>query len=71
VDATDAAIWTLRRPDGTVAGYFGACGASMRAVEKAARDDYRRRATADFIVIGPVDGVTASAVFLYRACVSK
>jgi hypothetical protein len=45
VDATDAAIWTLRRPDGTVAGYFGACGASMRAVEKAARDDYRRRAS--------------------------
>jgi hypothetical protein len=45
VDTTDAAIWTLRRPDGTVAGYFGACGASRRAVEKAARDDYRRRAS--------------------------
>jgi hypothetical protein len=30
-----------------------------------------RSPTADFIVIGPVDGVTASTVFLYRACVSK
>lgn len=42
VDTTDAALWALRRPDGTVAGYFGAWGASRRAVEKAAREDYRR-----------------------------
>jgi hypothetical protein len=45
VDTTDAAIWTLRRHDGTVAGYFSAWGASRRAVERAARDDYRRRAS--------------------------
>lgn len=45
VDTTDAAVWTLRRPDGTVAGYFGAWGASRRAVERAARDDYHKRAT--------------------------
>jgi len=45
VDTTDAAIWTLRRRDGTVAGYFSVWGASRRTVERAARDDYRRRAT--------------------------
>jgi hypothetical protein len=44
VDTTDAAIWILRRPDGTVAGYFGVWGASRRAVERAARDDHRSRA---------------------------
>jgi hypothetical protein len=44
VDTTDAAVWTLRRSDGTVAGYFGAWGASKRALERVARDDYRKRA---------------------------
>jgi hypothetical protein len=43
MDTTDAAVWILRRPDGTVAGYFGAWGASRTAVERAARDDHRRR----------------------------
>ena len=45
MDTTDAAVWILRRPDGTVAGYFGVWGANRRAVERAARDDHRRRAT--------------------------
>jgi hypothetical protein len=44
VDTTDAANWILRRPDGTAAGYFGVWGISKRAVERAARDDHRRRA---------------------------
>ena len=44
VDTTDAAIWILRRPDGTVAGYFGVWGASRKALERAARDDHRSRA---------------------------
>jgi hypothetical protein len=48
VDTTDAAIWILRRPDGTVAGYFGAWGASRRAVERAARDDHHRRRARHF-----------------------
>jgi hypothetical protein len=26
MDTTDAAVWILRRPDGTVAGYFGVWG---------------------------------------------
>jgi hypothetical protein len=45
MDTTDAAIWILRRPDGTVAGYFGVWGANRSTVERAARDDHRRRAT--------------------------
>jgi hypothetical protein len=45
IDTTDAAVWILRRPDGTVAGYFGVWGANRRAVERAASDDHRRRAT--------------------------
>ena len=44
VDTTDAAVWILRRPDGTVAGYFGAWGASRRALERVAGEDYRKRA---------------------------
>jgi hypothetical protein len=44
VDTTDAAIWVLRRPDDTVAGYFGAWGVSKSVIERAARTDYRKRA---------------------------
>jgi hypothetical protein len=43
LDTSDVAIWALRRPDGTVAGYFSAWGTSRRAVERTARDDYRSR----------------------------
>ena len=43
LDTSRAASWVLRRPDGTAAGYFGAWGVSREAVEKAAREDHRKR----------------------------
>lgn len=43
LDTRPAASWVLRRPDGTAAGYFGAWGASREAVERTAKDDYRKR----------------------------
>ena len=43
LDTSRTASWVLRRPDGTAAGYFGAWGARQEAVERAARDDHRKR----------------------------
>ena len=42
-DTIDAAIWVLRRPDGTPASYFSAWSATRKAVERAARADRRIR----------------------------
>jgi len=39
LDTIDAAIWVLRRPDGTAASCFGAWSATGEAVERAAGDD--------------------------------
>ena len=44
IDTTDAAIGVLRRPDDTVAGYFGVWGASKTTIERTARNDHRNRA---------------------------
>ena len=41
LDTIDAAIWVLRRPDGTPASYFSAWSATREAVERAARADRR------------------------------
>ena len=43
LDTIDAAIWVLRRPDGTPASYFSAWSATREAVERAARADRRIR----------------------------
>ena len=43
LDTTDAAVWALRRPDGTAVSYFGAWSARREAVERTASEDYRRR----------------------------
>ena len=43
LDTINAATWVLRRPDGTAASYFSVWSATREAVERAARDDHRRR----------------------------
>ena len=43
LDTIDAAIWVLRRPDGTSASYFSAWSATREAVERVARADRRIR----------------------------
>jgi hypothetical protein len=43
LDTINAAIWVLRRPDGTAASYFSAWSATREAVERAAREDHRTR----------------------------
>jgi hypothetical protein len=43
LDTIDAAIWVLRRPDGTAASYFGAWSVTREGVERAAREDRRRK----------------------------
>ncbi len=42
LDTTDAALWALRRPDGTVARYFCVWVASRKEVERAAGHDRQR-----------------------------
>jgi hypothetical protein len=37
LDTSDGGTWALRRPDGTAVSYFGAWGATRKAVERAAR----------------------------------
>jgi hypothetical protein len=41
LDTIDAAIWVLRRPDGTAASYFSVWSATREVAERAARDDRR------------------------------
>jgi hypothetical protein len=43
LDTINAAIWVLRRPDGTAVSYFSVWSATREAVERAARNDYRIR----------------------------
>ena len=43
LDTSDSAAWVLRRSDGSATAYFGAWGATREAVERAARDDHRRK----------------------------
>ena len=43
LDTIDAAIWVLRRPDGTSASYFSVWSATREAVERVARADRRIR----------------------------
>lgn len=43
LDTIDAAVWALRRPDGTAVRYFGVREANRKEIERAAREDYRRR----------------------------
>jgi len=40
LDRSDADVWTLRRPEGWVAAYFSARGATRDAIEQTAREDY-------------------------------
>jgi hypothetical protein len=53
LDTTDAAIWVLRRPDGTPASYFSAWSATREAVERAARNDHRIRPKRRTILASP------------------
>jgi hypothetical protein len=43
LDTTDPATWALSRADGTVMAYFSAWSATRETVERAARDDDKRR----------------------------
>jgi hypothetical protein len=43
LDTSDGGTWALRRPDGTAVSYFGAWGATRKAVERAAKEDHKRR----------------------------
>ena len=40
LDRSDPDLWTLRRPEGWVVAYFSARGATKKAIERAACEDY-------------------------------
>jgi hypothetical protein len=43
LDTTDAAVWVLRRPDGTAVSNHNVWTVTRKAVEAAAQDDHRAR----------------------------
>jgi hypothetical protein len=43
LDTTDAAVWVLRRPDGTAMSNHSVWTVTRKAVERAAQDDHRAR----------------------------
>ncbi len=40
LDRSDPDVWALRRPEGWVVAYFSARGATNKAIEQTAREDY-------------------------------
>jgi hypothetical protein len=41
LDRSDPDIWALRRPEGWMVAHFSARGATRKAIEEAAWEDYR------------------------------